>query len=389
MQSRVERLPSLTGLRWFAALSVFVCHIAQQGIFADPDVASFLGHLTSLGSLAVSLFFVLSGYVLTWSARDGDSVRSFWRRRFAKIYPLHFVTFCIAGVIIFSLSEPVLPGGSTFDGMVPNLLLVHSWLPDAYIVSGFNTPSWSLSCEMAFYLTFPLWYRLLRRIRVRRLWWYAAGLALAVMCMPFVARLLPDSAEVVPGMPLRDMWFTYWFPPVRMLEFLLGIVLALIRREGTWRGPTTGTAALLLGGAFALNQVVPPMFTLTATTVVPIALLIAAAADGDLRGRRTGLRAPVLLRLGEWSYAFYLIHFLIIRYGHRLLGGEQGYARQWDTPAALGITVAALAVTIAASALLHTCVERPCMTLMRGRRPAQGPAPGSGGRPHRTPLERA
>ncbi|GGY45872.1 acyltransferase family protein [Streptomyces djakartensis] len=387
MESRVERLPSLTGLRWFAALSVFVCHIAQQGISAGPDVAFGLGHLTSLGSLAVSLFFVLSGYVLTWSARDGDSVKSFWRRRFAKIYPLHFVTFCIAAVIIFGLSEPVLPGGSAWDGMVPNLLL-HSWLPDAYIVSGFSTPSWSLSCEMAFYLTFPLWYRLLRGTRASQLWWYAAGLALAVACMPFVARLLPDSAEVVPGMPLRDMWFTYWYPPVRMLEFLLGIVLALIRRQGAWRGPGTGTAALLLGGAFALNQVVPPMFTLTATTVVPIALLIAAVADGDLRGRRTGLRVAVLVRLGAWSYAFYLIHFLIIRYGHRLLGGDQGYARQWDTLAALGITAAALGVTIAASAVPHIFAERPCMTLSRGRRPPQGPAPDFESRPHRAPLER-
>ncbi|MFI9629592.1 acyltransferase family protein [Streptomyces sp. NPDC052042] len=388
MHSRADRLPSLTGLRWFAALFVFVCHIAQQGIFSDPRVASALGRLTSLGSIAVSLFFVLSGYVLTWSARDGDSVGSFWRRRIAKIYPLHFVTFCIAGVIVLSLSEPVLPGGSVWDGMVSNLLLVHSWLPDVSIVSGFNTPSWSLSCELAFYFTFPLWYRLLRRVRAQRLWWYAAGLAVAVMCLPFVAGLLPHSAEVAPGMPLREMWFTYWFPPVRALEFILGIVLALLQRERLWRGPGTGTAVLLLAGAFALNQVVPPMFTFTATTVVPVALLIAAVADDDVRGRRTGLSSTVLIRLGEWSFAFYLVHFLVIRYGHRLLGGEQGYARQWDTAAALGVTVAALGTTVLASALLHIFVERPCMTLLRGRRTPGDSVPAPGTDSHKALLER-
>ncbi|MFJ1751252.1 acyltransferase family protein [Streptomyces sp. NPDC088116] len=376
MLQSYDRLPSLTGLRWFAAFAVFVCHIVQRGLFADQGVASALARLTPMGSIAVSLFFTLSGFVLTWSVREGGSTRNFWRRRFAKIYPLHFVTFLIAAVIILSLAEPVLPGGSVWDGLVPNLLLVHSWLPDAYIVSGFNTPSWSLSCEFAFYLSFPLWYRLLRRVPAHRLWWCAAGLATAVICVPFVARLFPAGAEAAPGMPLTEMWFTYWFPPVRVLEFALGIVMALILRAGVWRGPGVGSAALLLGAGFGLSLVVPPMFTLAATTVVPVALLITAAADADLRGRRTGLRSAVLVRLGEWSFAFYLLHFLVIRYGQRLLGGEQGYARQWDTPAVFGLALLALVVTLGASALLHIFVERPCMRLLGGRRPeAREPAP--------------
>ncbi|MCD9140526.1 acyltransferase family protein [Streptomyces albireticuli] len=396
MLPRVARLPSLTGLRWFAALAVFACHIFQQGIFADQKLGAELAKFTPLGSIAVSFFFVLSGFVLTWSARGGDSVPAFWRRRFAKIYPLHFVTLCIAGAIILGLSEPVLPGGSVWDGLVPDLLLLQSWLPEPSVISGFNTPSWSLSCEMAFYLSFPLWFRLFRRMSGTRLWWWAGGLAAAVVCVPFVAALLPESAEVAPGMPLNELWFVYWFPPVRALEFVLGVVMALILGKGLWRGPGVGLSALLLAGGFALTQAVPSMFTLQAATVVPATLLITAAADADVRGLRTwGLRSAVLVRLGEWSFAFYLVHFIVIRYGHRLLGGDLGYGKQWDTPGAIGVALLGVAVATCAAALLHTFVEKPAMRLLGGRRgaaarrdvtaPAPAPVPAAGTAPEQTP----
>ncbi|MFF7654690.1 acyltransferase family protein [Streptomyces sp. NPDC007983] len=370
MLHSVARLPSLTALRWFPALAVFACHIVQRGFFADRRVGAALMRITTLGSIAVSVFFVLSGFILTWSARDGDSVATFWRRRFAKIYPLHFVTFIMSALIIFSIGEPVLPGGSVWDGLVPNLLLMQSWLPEPRIVSGFNTPSWSLSCEFAFYLTFPLWYRLVRKIPVRRLWWCAAALAAAVICVPFVTSQFPASAETAPGMPLNELWFAHWLPPVRMLEFVLGIVMALILRAGVWRGPGVGISALLLAAAFGLSQVVPPMFTIAACSILPVALLITALADADVRGRRTGLRSALLVKLGEWSFAFYLVHFMVIRYGQRLMGGELGYQRLWGTAEAIVLSLAMLAVSIVLAGLLHTVVERPCMRLLGGRRPA-------------------
>ncbi|AKZ58680.1 O-acyltransferase [Streptomyces ambofaciens ATCC 23877] len=385
MLQRVD-LSSLTGLRWYAALTVFACHIAQQGFFADQQVGSALLHITPLGSMAVSIFFILSGFVLAWSARDEDSVPTFWRRRIAKIYPLHLATFGIAALIIFSLSEPVLPGGSVWDGLVPNVLLVQSWLPDATLTASFNTPSWSLSCEIAFYLSFPLWYRLVRRIPARRLWWCAAGIAVAVTCVPLLAGLLPASEEVAPGMSLNEVWFAYWLPPVRMLEFVLGIVMALILRAGIWKGPGPAVCTALLAASYGLTQMVPPIFTLVACSVVPAALLITALADADVHGRRTGLRSATLVRLGQWSFAFYLVHFLIIRYGHRLMGGDLGYERQWSTPAAIALSLGMLGVAVLAGGLLHTVVEQPCMRLFGSRRSASRPKPGATAAPRNSPA---
>ncbi|WP_372352198.1 acyltransferase family protein [Streptomyces sp. KL116D] len=79
-----ERLPSLTGLRFFAAFLVFLCHALSQfnpqTDSVSHDVAYFL---LPAGPVGVS-FFVLSGFVLTYAARPGDTVRRFWRRRVVR-----------------------------------------------------------------------------------------------------------------------------------------------------------------------------------------------------------------------------------------------------------------------------------------------------------------
>ncbi|WP_372352459.1 acyltransferase family protein [Streptomyces sp. KL116D] len=80
-----ERLPSLTGLRFFAAFLVFLCHALSQfnpqTDSVSHDVAYFL---LPAGPVGVSFFFVLSGFVLTYAARPGDTVRRFWRRRVVR-----------------------------------------------------------------------------------------------------------------------------------------------------------------------------------------------------------------------------------------------------------------------------------------------------------------
>src|SRR5919107_1067497 len=76
-------LPSLTGLRWMAALLVFGLHVHNFGWFGGTG-----GRLVSwafgAGATGVSFFFVLSGFVLTWSARPRDRALAFWRRRVAR-----------------------------------------------------------------------------------------------------------------------------------------------------------------------------------------------------------------------------------------------------------------------------------------------------------------
>jgi peptidoglycan/LPS O-acetylase OafA/YrhL len=240
--------------------------------------------------------------------------------------------------------------------VIPSLFLVHTWVPNLYVSASINVPSWTLSCEFLFYLLFPWLHAAIRRIAPGRLWWWAGGLALVVVLLPVAIRLVVPAAGT--DMSLVQKWLMMTFPPTRLLEFGLGIVLARIVRTGRWiRVPLPVAGLLVLGGFGQAVVLAPTVFGVTAPLIAPLAVLIGAGATADLRGSRTGLRARWLVWLGELSYAFYLLHYLVLAYVHDLLG----YARTWPVPTAVAIFTGLFGVTLLLALALYVLVERPCL----------------------------
>ncbi|WP_406046043.1 acyltransferase family protein [Micromonospora sp. NBC_00898] len=101
------RLPSLTGLRWVAALLVFGFHVGTMRIVAEPDNQAVIDRQLSLGLSGVEFFFILSGFVLVWSYRDGERRRTFLRRRLAKIYPNHLLMFGVVLLVGLWFADPI------------------------------------------------------------------------------------------------------------------------------------------------------------------------------------------------------------------------------------------------------------------------------------------
>lgn len=357
--SMPAQLDSLTGLRWIAAFMVFLSHVfLLPTALPQGPVGDSIRTVTSLGGyVGVSVFFVLSGFVLTWSARASDTAPKFWRRRFFKIYPNHFVAFLIATAFMVWLGQNFgfLPVGEQLPGLVPQLLLVHAWIPDLNLAFSFNLVSWSLSVEALFYLCFPLLLKGISRIRPERLWYWVAAMAALVFCVPQLARLLPAGEAAYEGLGSWEYWFIYVLPLSRLAEFVLGILMARIVLTGRWiRVPAWAAGLVFLGGyAVALN--VPKNYAIVAATVIPIALLIPAVAMADVRSGRSWLATPFMVWLGQISYAFYLVHFFGIVTVVYLLGWE--YQPTYLTAA--GFVLGVLALGILLSAALHTFVERP------------------------------
>lgn len=352
-----QQLRSLTGLRWWAAFMVFATHAfagSAVPVAALPEpVVSVAG---VLGFVGVSCFFVLSGFVLTWSGRPHDTAPAFWRRRVVKVYPNHVVTMAVS----------VLTAGAPAAAILPNLLLVHAWTSDPTVTFGIDV-SWSLSVEMAFYLAFPLLFALVRRIPAARLWYCAGGVLAAVFVMPSVAALLP-ATPLLPWEPTSavQFWFLYVFPPVRMLEFVLGVLLARIGMTGRWLPAPVWSAWLALGVCCVVATRLPGHYQVVAATIVPLALLIPALARAESRGRRSHLGSRVMVWLGNVSFAFYLLHTIAL--GFVVAGAEQLGVVQWTTLPVVAVLAGGLALSVLLSWLLFELVERPVQRRFSARR---------------------
>jgi peptidoglycan/LPS O-acetylase OafA/YrhL len=280
---------SLNGLRAAGALLVMLYHVNSW------DLQVIRG--SSAGFTGVGLFFVLSGFVLTWTARPGTTLGTFYRRRLARILPNHLVTFAL-GVLVTVLVLGVTPDPTA---VLTGVFLVQAWSPDEQMVFALNGVAWSLSCEIAFYSVFPLLLWALRRVpaRTRAV---VAGVALATPAI--IGTIWPALIPLL-----------FHLPPSRLPEFVLGMVTALAVQEG-WRPRVPAPVCLGLLAAGVLGAAWFDGWSpvvLTAVLAAVFAPLAARCAWGDVAGRNRWARHPVVLLAGGLSFAFYLVHELVIK----------------------------------------------------------------------------
>lgn len=371
--SRPARLDALTGLRWWAAFAVFVHHVGQL-VVLPPTLARTL----TLGTHGVTFFFVLSGFVLTWSSGravpgfEPPDAGTFWWRRVARVYPAHLVALLLALPVFTSLllAEGSHSGVRPFDvGIVLlSVLLLQGWSRDANVLFSGNPASWTLSCEAFFYALHPAADRALARTTRRGALWAAGG----VVGVAVLLRVLVMSGGEV-GMTIGALpW-----PVLRLTEFLLGMALAravalgwrprvrvglvatAVGAVGAWlvTGGTLLAAAGLEGGTAAQAHARLAV-GLQEVMTVGLAALVVAVAVGELEGRPSALSRPRLVRLGEWSFAFYLVHATVIYLMVAVLGPHRGLA-------GVLVGVLALVLSLAAAWALHAAVERPAERRLR------------------------
>jgi len=292
--SRTVRLDSLTGLRFFAALAVFMHHAAAYQ--RSPE---WFGFLANAGDAGVSFFFMLSGFVLSWSAKNDDTVGRFYQRRAARILPMYWIAWIPGAIYAVTFED------SKLSSLIPSLLLMQSWFPQKDVHFAGNSVGWSLSTEVFFYLLFPLFFVAVRNLSTRWITFALVGSLVFVITIPLALR---------PTAPVGDgYWLIYLFPITRFFEFAAGVTLAILMRHGLRvRLPFALAGAIALAVCVGANWL-PLYLLLVVATAVPFLLLIGSAANADLAGRRTLMSWRPLVKLGEWSFAFYLVHLIVLR----------------------------------------------------------------------------
>lgn len=157
-------------------------------------------------------------------------------------------------------------------------------------------------------------------------------------------------------MPMLRTWFVYVLPATRLIDFALGMLMARIVLSGRWIGLKLAPAVLLLAVGYVVALLVPDLYGLVAATAVPLALLVPAAATAGRSGRPEPPNR-LLRRLGEISFAFYIVQWPVMYFGYRQLG----MGSHFSTWVSIGLIVSAFTLTLLLAELLYRFVERPVM----------------------------
>lgn len=341
MSGTREHLPALTGLRFVLALWVILHHLTGPGMMLDAQARALPGALYALirgGYLAVTTFFVLSGFVLArnYAATEWNraNLLRYGVARLARIYPVYALSLLAVAPFI---AEDRTPGKAPL--VAAHGLLLQGWLGPLPV--NWNTPAWSLSCEMFFYLAFPLAALWVRRAN----WSHTIAVAIFACCL---TRLM-WRAGVSDGIK----------PLVHLSDFLMGIAAACayglltrsgrLKRAGVWLyAPGFAVAAALI----ALPQALPGGIDLN-TALRPIngLLLIGLALGGGALAQ--ALSTPLAVYLGKSSYAMYILHVPILWWYLR-------YSRSFHA-------ATYLMLVIGLSALVYWRLEEPANRWLRAR----------------------
>jgi peptidoglycan/LPS O-acetylase OafA/YrhL len=296
----------------------------------------------------VDIFFVISGFVIVHAsarlfATGWAGVRLFIARRLARIVPLYWI-------MTAAFLAVLLAGRSAIHGDIggPAYILASFFFipwprPDGLMQPAFGL-GWTLNYEIFFYAIFTPCLLLARR--------YAIAACTAMIC-GFVLlglRLHPASPQLA-----------FWCNPL-VLEFCAGMLLAQLLAAGL-RLPTALRLALPLLAVALLHVFAnSPGQWRVLSQGLPALLLVAAAA----LARPPATLSPVarlLVRLGDASYAMYLVHPFVMR-GFSILW------RKFHGHSAVGVTIyviAGLAVSQLAALLIHARLERKITARLRGK----------------------
>jgi exopolysaccharide production protein ExoZ len=346
MESNKETIQNVQTLRAVAALAVVFLHTTSQ---------AGLGLWPSFGNFGVDIFFVISGFIISYMTSKDPS--SFMVKRVVRIVPFYWS----ATLALFALGS-VAPQLLRSTEVSPSLLL-HSLAFIPYAHGQNNTEpllalGWTLNYEMYFYVVF--WLAMKVSYRHRSLICCAAMLAVMAMI-----RVSGTNSPVL----------LFFADPI-IFEFMLGVLgfraYAAVRDA---QGPSSR------GGAYGLLALVAASFV-----ALPILEMRAVAADPEIYWRALYLGVPAFLivsgavllervykvrvtgwlwrQMGDASYILYLIHpylvYGVIRVALSRLS-PMGMAIEWL------MVVLLLAMSVAIAIAIHRWFERPILNLLRSR----------------------
>lgn len=310
------QLQALTGLRFFAALHVVFYHY----FIVSMAIPRPLFHFIHYGYVGVSLFFVLSGFVLAYSYPALPSLATktrFWLARFARIYPMYAVALLASLPTLFYYFPHVSSSGSLKLGaqIAVEAGLLHAWTP--WSACGVNCPGWSLSAEAFFYLLFPFIIGSIYALSVRRAIMFTGLLWMLAIMVPAIYLLMRDRFTQHATLLQTLLPSIIYLPLFHLPQFLIGATVGSLftKQKTTANTPSARRADAMLIAGIILGLVITLTVAELDYTVVNngifallFAILLYLLADSASTIAKW-LSSPLLVLLGEASYALYILQY--------------------------------------------------------------------------------
>jgi len=309
-------LPALTGLRAFTATNIVFFH------FWNPAWFGPLAPLMDNGYIGVNFFFVLSGFILAYNYADRHALgqfsrRQFWQTRFTRLYPVYLLGLAIS-IPILELEWRYQTRPHFFEGLALTSVMQQGWSP--LLATFWNTPAWTLSCEVAFYLMFPVlltlkWPQKMHRLLlILLLCWFAS------MVLPLVYMWIrPDGLA-----HLNRYSNSYWLRAVKLTpiphlpSFAFGIALShlndRLQLSNRWRFWLALVGLSVVFTVLMQGQKVPYLLMHNGLLSPLFAIIILGLAGHHPITHV--LRFPLFVAIGEASYCLYILHFNLWRWIH-------------------------------------------------------------------------
>jgi peptidoglycan/LPS O-acetylase OafA/YrhL len=293
---------ALDGYRFIAASLIVLHHYNGRFALGLERLTPAVDALPAM----VDFFFVLSGFVITCTymdtMRNAADYGDFLKRRLARILPLHLaVLFMFAVPVVafrYGWLSTKFPETLEMSAFPANALLLHAWGFVDHI--SFNPTSWSVSAEWLVYLLFPCFLLLARRFSpVTNLVLIVGGVAAMIMWRN--------------AMGLRP-WTeaNYDYGALRALPtFFLGMIFAVMLDtsprlfHALFRAPWLVVHLLFVAAVVSLHFEWPRELS-----IVLLALVVPFAATAEHDGRPSWLTTDIMARLGDFSYAIYMINIV-------------------------------------------------------------------------------
>ncbi len=383
--------PQLTSVRFFAALVVILYHYNEE---FTPYLPKFLANFIEHGYIGVSFFFILSGFILAANYYDrlldkSVSNSEFWWARFSRIYPLYILSILVVTPRLFiPLRLDPFPTESIYAHQHLGQLfvvVVFALQSFAMPIGGFlNSPAWSISTEVFFYICLPFLLPLIARIKSSALLAFVGISVLLALVGPYCYHHDIFTVNVpklgIPYTSSVDLFFNQFVRMsfiTRLPEFLTGILGYRIYREliqdkpVRWHYYLAGLFAIPFFGILLIEPKENILSTVLYTGQVvglPFFLFIILSLITSKSKIVEMLEQPRWVLLGEASFALYLFHIPIKNLGQLIL--LKGFHQNKDN---IWLSLVMIIFSIWISILLFRHFETPCRQYLKKKwRPKSG-----------------